>query len=154
MLKSTKAGALDGRVQFKAAGFELVRGQISGHVRIAHPAYDDAREWLGDEKAIPGIDDPGALGLQMERPDRNARDLRELDGSHLGVVDGAARAVGGEDGRDAALKHALEAEHAFAAGAGTGAADGVESKKPQCAGNELAIKAAADQNDGVRMAKV
>src|ERR1700722_19557288 len=109
MSKRPKPGAFDGSVQLKTDGLELVRGQIGGNVCVISPAHDDPRERLGDEKAIPGIDDPRSLGLQMKSADGRTRNLRQLDGAHLGFVDGTARSVGSKDGWDVALEHTLEA---------------------------------------------
>ena len=78
-------------------------GKIGGDVRPLRPTDADAREGLGDQKAVPGAHDPGVLGLQMKGADGRAGHLRQLDGAHLGLVDGAARAVGGKDGGAAAL---------------------------------------------------
>src|ERR1700738_3153654 len=146
MLQGAKTGTLDRRVQFEATGFKLVCGEAGGDMRIAYPAHNNPREWFGDKEAIPGVDNPCALRLQMKCADGGAGALRELDGAHLGLVDGAARAVGSEDRRCAAFEYALEPHQAFAARAGTGAADRTKAKEPQSAGDELAVETAADED--------
>ena len=40
----------------------------------------------------------------MKGADGRAGHLRQLDGAHLGLIDGAARAVGGKDGGAAGLR--------------------------------------------------
>ena len=80
----------------------------------ACPTDDDAREGAGHEEAVPGVHDPGVFGLEMKCADGCAGELRQLDGAHLGAVDGTARAVGGEDGGAvAAVDEGLEPEQTF-----------------------------------------
>ena len=120
----------------------------------AGPAHGDAGEGFGDEEAIPGVDDPGALGFEMECADGRAGELGELDGARLGAIDGSARTVGGEDGGRAALDDLLEAEEAVAAAGGAGAARGMETEELEGAGDELAVEALADDDGGVGAAEV
>ena len=70
----------------------------------------------------------------------------EPDGTHLGLVDGAARAVGGEDGGMAGFDCLLEAEQAFASAARAGAAHGSVAEEIEGAGDEFAVEALADDD--------
>src|SRR5579859_6030936 len=110
MLQSAEASAFEGCVQFLARRFELIGCQVRGNGDALCPTDYDAGEWFGNEEAIPGTHHPCALRLQMEDADGRGGELGELDGAHLGLVDGAAGAVGGEDGGAATLDYALEPE--------------------------------------------
>ncbi len=78
----------------------------------------------------------------------------QLDGAHLGLVDGAARAVGGEDGGAAGFDDVGQAEQPLARAAGAGAAHGVEAKHLENAGDQFAVEALADEDDGAGVAEV
>ena len=154
MRERTQARAFDGGVEFFAFLLELVLGKIGGNVGPSRPTDHDARERLGHQEAIPGTHGPGALGLQMKGADGRAGHLRELDGAHLGAIDGTARAVGGEDGGMAALDHLLESQQAFARAAGAGAAHGVKAEELEDARDQFAVEALADEDGGVGAAEV
>src|ERR1700679_2270497 len=98
MRKCAEAGGFDGGVEFFALWLELIRCEIGGDVRPWSPAYDDACEGHGDEKVVPGVQFPRAFGFEVKGSDGCTAHLGELDGAHFGLIDGAARAVGGEDG--------------------------------------------------------
>ena len=90
----------------------------------------------------------------MEGADARARRACQLDGADLGLINGAARSVGGKYGRMSAFDHALQSQQAFAGATGTGAARGPESEQLQSARDELAVEAAADNDGCPRMPKV
>ena len=54
----------------------------------------------------------------------------------------------------AGLDHVLEAQQSLARAAGAGAAHGVEAEELEDAGDQLAVKALADENDGAGAAEV
>ena len=58
-----------------------------------------AREWLGDEEAIPGPQHPGLLRMRVKDADGVAGELGQLHRSGLDLVDRAAWAVRGKDRR-------------------------------------------------------
>src|ERR1700731_2187869 len=97
---------------------------------------------------VPRAYGPGFFGLQVEGSNRSASQLAKLDGAELGFVDGAARAVGGEDGGGIFVEDASQCEEAFAASARTGAADGAEAEALKSAGDEFAVEALADEDRG------
>jgi hypothetical protein len=132
----------------------VLGAEVARNLGPLRPAHADPREWLGNEKAVPRFHHPSALGLQMKGADGSAGELGELDGAHLGLIDGAERAVGGEDGGAAALDHVDQAHQAFARASRTGAAHGIEAEHPENAGDEFAVEAAADEDNGARAAEV
>ena len=77
-----------------------------------------------------------------------------LMGPDLGAVDGAARAVGGEDGGMPGFDDLLEAEQTFARAAGAGAAHRFESEDLESPGDQLAVETPADDDGCAGAAKV
>ena len=78
-----------------------VRASLPRCGGVGGPCDEDAGEGLGDEKAIPGTQGPGAKGESVEGANLAGVDEGgELGRSGLGDEGGAAGAVGG-DGADA-----------------------------------------------------
>jgi len=94
------------------------------------------------------------LGLQMEAADGRAGHLRQFDGAHLGLVDGAARAVGGKDGGTTTLNDVRQSHHPTPPAVAAGTAHGVIAKKLQDTRNQFSVKALAYNNHGAGMAVV
>lgn len=148
------AGAVEGVIELmKEMALRGFLG-VCGDVGPLAPAYGDAGEGLGDLEAVPGASGPGVLGFEVEAADGGLADLGELDGAGLGLVDGAARAVGGEDGGGSLFEDVAESDQAFAASAGAGAADGAVAEALEGASDELAVKGLADEDGGVGAAEV
>ena len=151
---SSNAGSLDGIVQLLPFCFKLVDWQVCWDASPLRPTDDDAGEGLWYEEAIPRVDHPRLLGLQVKCADGCARCLRKLNRPHLGLIDWASRAVGGEDCGATGLNDLLKSEQAFARITGTGSAYGIEAKHLEDARDQLAVEALADENDCIRFPKV
>src|SRR6185437_8498721 len=154
MFEGASSGPLDGCVQLGAFRLELAFRDVAGDGEAFRPTDHDARKRLGNQEAVPRIDDPSALGLQVEDADGGAGELLEFDGPHFCLVDGTARSIGGEDCGTAAFDYAFEPEQSFAACARTRSACSVEAEHAQDACDQLAVKAAADEDDGVSSAEI
>ncbi len=155
IFERTQAGALDGRVELLRVCVRNRSGGRSAGTRVhCRPTDADAREGLGHQEPIPGADGPGVLGLQVKGADGRAGHLRQLDGAHLGAVDGAARTVGGKDGRLAAFDHLRQAQQPFARAARAGAAHGMKAEQAENARNQFAVEALADENGGAGAAVI
>ena len=94
------------------------------------------------------------FGLEVKGADGRAGHLRQLDGTHLGLIDGAERSVGGEDGGAAGFDDVGQAEQPLARAAAAGTAHGIEAKDFENAGNQLAVEALADEDHGAGVAEV
>jgi hypothetical protein len=81
-------------------------------------------------------------GRRWKGADGRAGQLRQLDGAHLGLIDGTAGAVGGEDGGAAGLDDVLEPQQSLARAARTGAAHGIEAEQLENARDQFAVEAA------------
>src|ERR1700758_2784164 len=94
VLDRPQARTFEGGIQLLAPGLKLLGAEVARYVCPLRPADADAGERLGYQKAVPGFHDPGTLGLEMKGADGRAGELRQLDGTHLGLINGAERAVG------------------------------------------------------------
>src|ERR1700756_166380 len=118
------------------------------------PADADARERLGYKELVPRTHLPCSLRLQVKCADRRAGCLRQLDWSHLGLVDRSAWAVRREDRRPAGLNDPIQAQQSYMRASRARSAHRVEPEHPEDACDELAIKTAADQDYGAGTTKV
>jgi hypothetical protein len=118
----------------------VVGGYLGG------PGDGDTREGLGDEEAVPGAKLPGPVGMGVERADGGASEFGQLGDAGLGDHGGAAGTVGGDGAVVACEVGAVEVAQADAAVAGAGAADGDKAETLNGAGDEFAVKAAADED--------
>src|ERR1039458_6137796 len=149
-------GHLDGAVEggLDGGGCYLTGGDVCG------PGEDRARERLGNHKAVPGAELPGALGLVVEAANPGPGGLGvgglaigslltdgvgEPGGTGFGDVDRAARPVGG-DGAAAALGVGeLQIAQPGSSAARAGAANREEAEQRQGARAQFAIEARAHE---------
>ena len=148
------AGPLQGNVELVAQRLEFFVGGFFGDHRPEAPAYDNAGERLGEEEPVPGVNHLGSLWLEMERAYRSSGELGKFQGTHLGAVDGPARPIGCENGRSSFVENAAQAEDSLLAPAGTGASNGVVAEKLECAGDQFAVEALADEDGRSSAAEV
>ena len=115
---------------------------------------EDAGEGFGDEEAVPGVEGPGAEWEGVEGSDPGGSGERgELGRAGFGDLGGAAGAVGGDGAAMAGgvgFRHAAESRGSSAAGR---TADGAEAEQLDSAGDELAVKAAGDEDGDVAVAE-
>lgn len=150
-----EASAFEGVVELLAVEFEFVRfGGGGDGFDGSRPTDDDARKGLGDEETVPGVEGPFFLGQEVEGADGFGGHLGEFYGAYFGLVDGPAWTVGGEDDGLALLEDALEGEQAGGSATGAGAADAVVAEEAEGAGDELSVKALADDDGAVKFAEV
>src|SRR5579872_3672433 len=90
----------------------------------------------------------------MKGADRGPGHLCQLDWPHLGLIDGPARSICGEDRCAPGLDHPFQAEYPLATTARARSAHRIEAKQPQNASNQLAIETLANKNDGSGSAKI
>jgi hypothetical protein len=110
VFQSTKAGGFEVLVELGAEGFQLLVGRLFGDEGPVAPAYGDFGEGFGDLETIPGAGYPGFLRFEVEAADGGAGELGQFDWAELGLVDGTAGAVSGEDGWSAFVEDFAEAE--------------------------------------------
>ncbi len=60
------------------------------------PAHRHARKRLGNEKAVPGTESPGAAGVQIDGADGGSYQGCELGYARLGSLGRAARTIGSD----------------------------------------------------------
>jgi hypothetical protein len=110
------------------------------------PGDGDSGEGFGDKEAIPGVELPGAVRVNVAGADGGVDELSELGCAGFGNHGRASGAVGGDGAVAASEVGALEIAKAGSAVSGAGAADGDEAETLYGAGDEFAIKAAADKD--------
>lgn len=150
----TQAGAFHCIIQLLAQWLELRFIRVARNVRPSSPAHTNAGEGFGNKEAIPGVERPGMLGLEVKTANGRTCDLREFNGAHFCLVDGPARAIGGEDCCIAFFNDAFEAEQALSGTARTGTADCAVVEFQKNTRDEFTVEAAADEDVRERMAKV
>ena len=109
---------------------------------------------LGTRKRSQDLHDPRPLRLKMESSDGRACHLRQFDRSHLGLVDRPARPIGGKNRRPLAFNHRWSPSNPSRARSRAGAAHRAEAEQSQGSRDQLAVKAAADEDDGVGAAVI
>lgn len=125
----------------------LVGGNLGG------PCYGDSGKGLRDEKVIPGVGLPGAVGVNVEGPDGRTDKLCQLDDAWFGDLSWTARAVGGNGAVTSAEVSAAQVAQTGSAIARTGAANGDEAEPFDCTGNQFAVEALTDEDSDATVAK-
>jgi hypothetical protein len=113
---------------------------------LGSPTDVDPGERLGNQKAIPGTEFPGAFRVDIEGSHGGVNEFGELRDTRFGHHRGAARAIR-RDGAVAAGKiSALKVSKANGTILGAGAANGDEAEAFDGASDQFAVEAAADEN--------
>lgn len=141
-----RLGQLDGVVEGGLYS-SLIGGNLGG------PGDRDARERLGDEEAVPGVRLPCTVRMDVEGPNCCVDQFGQLDNARLGDLGGASGAIGGNSAVVACQVGALEVAQSGRAIARAGAADGYESEALDGAGDEFAVKTAADKDGNSMVAE-
>src|SRR5215469_8024515 len=105
-----------------------------------------SRKRLGDDHAIPGVQDPGALDSNVKAADGLAGLLGQHDRAGFGDVTRAARAVDGEHSGVAVFQFAAHSDEGPNRSARTRPAYRAEAELLENARDIFAVKAAADHD--------
>ena len=127
--------------------------QISRRWAPGGPSDGDPGEGLGNEKAVPGTQLPGAFREDVEGADGAVDELGELGDARLGHHCGAAGTVGGNGAVVAGEIGAVDVPQARGYRPGAGASDGDETEAFDGAGDEFAVEAAADEDGDAEVAE-
>src|SRR5215472_6479135 len=133
-----------------------------GHLLFACAGWDrhrtaevatGARKRLGDDHAVPGVQDPGAVNGDVEAANGLAALFGEHDWSRLGYVARAAWAIDGEHSSITFFQFAAHAHERADCPTGTRPTHRAITKPLHDAGDVLTIEAAADHQRHLAPAK-
>lgn len=116
-------------------GGTCVAGNLNGFTPDNHPAA----ERPGDQKSIPGIDDPPTTGAERGRNDRHARQTRQVDDTFAGPHAGPPRPIRGDTDAIAGAQGFNHGPERLGAAFGRRSRHCFDTEMTNRAGNDLSI---------------